>query len=148
MSENQSGRDEKGLTLSSRTMLRLLVQFTKLLAASNKLGDPGGYELLQSPLAVVELRSLLWIATEMGKRIGSISEVEAYLATHAQEDEKVINEGLIQSNRSILEEVLENSDLQKCEKCGSPRCLTCQECHNCESELDSAPKHTPTRIIN
>ena len=144
MSDSQpSSRDEKGLTLSGRTILRLLLQFSKLLAASNKLGGKAGYELLQSPLVLVELRSLLWIATEMGKRIGSIAEVEAYLNGHNETDETTLIEGMKQSGRELLEEVLEHSGLPKCTSCGKLMCPICRECHECSTDKNHKLTHTP-----
>ena len=49
MSDQPSSRDEKGLTLSGRTMLRILMEFGKALTASRKLGEDKGFELFQNP---------------------------------------------------------------------------------------------------
>lgn len=131
MSEQQSGRDEKGLTISGRTMLRLLMEFGKTLLASRKLGNKPGYELLQSPTILLEIRALLWIASQMAKRVGSREEVEAYLKRHSEADEKTIIDGMAEAGKAILEDVLAHGGLKKCPSCDDMICPICQECHKC-----------------
>jgi hypothetical protein len=135
MSDQPSGRDEKGLTISGRTMLRLLTEFGKVLAASRKLGDKSGYELLQTPTITLEIRSLLWIAMQMAKRIGSNEEVEAYLKKHSEADEKVIFDGMSETGKAILEEAMAHGGVPKCTSCGKVVCPICKECHSCTNNL-------------
>lgn len=136
MSEQKPGRDEKGLTISGRTMLRLLMEFGKALLASRKLGNQAGYELLQSPTILLEIRALLWIASQMAKRIGSKEEVESYLETHREEDEKAILDGMIEASRALLDDVLAHGGLKKCPSCSDLICPICQKCHKCTEGKD------------
>jgi len=140
----QSGRDEKGLTLSGRVILRILMEFGKTVAAAKQLGDDRDYELLQTPTVLLEIRSLLWIATEMAKRIGSLDAVDAYLQLHSEEDEKAIREGMAQTGRALMEEVLSQGGIPKCEKCGRIVCPICRECHICGEKSQTHDfAHTP-----
>lgn len=136
MSEQQSGRDEKGLTISGRTMLRLLMEFGNVLAASRKLGEKAGYELLQTPTILLEIRSILWIATQMAKRVGSREEIEAYLSKHSEADEKAMFDGMAEAGKAMLEEVLAHGGIPKCTSCGQIVCPICKECHSCTKNQD------------
>lgn len=136
MSENHSGRDEKGLTISGRTMLRLLLEFSKALLASRKLGEKPGYELLQNPTILLEVRNLLWISSQMSKRIGSSEDVAAYLDKHKEADDKAILDGMAEAGRALLDEVISHSGLKRCSSCNELVCPICKECHNCNHSKD------------
>jgi hypothetical protein len=107
------------------------MEFGKTVAAAKQLGDDRSYELLQTPAVLLEIRSLLWIATEMVKRIGSLDAVDAYLKAHSEEDDKSIREGMAQTGRALMEEVLAQGGIPKCEKCDRVVCPICRECHAC-----------------
>lgn len=144
MSEQQpSNRDEKGLTISGRTMLRILVEFSKTLAASRKLGEDKGLELLQNPAILLEIRSLLWIASQMASRIGGSKEVESYLSAHAEEDEKTVLDGMTETGRELLEDLLAQGGIPKCASCGHLVCPICRECHDCSKNRHHDLGHTP-----
>lgn len=132
MSDQPSSRDEKGLTLSGRTMLRILMEFGKALTASRKLGEDKGFELFQNPSILLEVRSLLWLAAEMAKRIGSVKDVEAYLSAHADEDEKTVLDGMKNMGLALVEEILTQGGIPKCTRCGQMVCPICRECHDCD----------------
>ena len=138
----QSGRDEKGLTISGRTMLRILIEFGKTVAAAKQLGDDRNYELLQTPAVLLEIRSLLWVASEMAKRIGNLDTVDAYLKAHSEEDEKSIRDGMAQTGRALMEEMLAQGGIPKCEKCDRIVCPICRECHIC-GDKGKPHEHTP-----
>lgn len=143
MSEHHSGRDEKGLTLSGRTMLRLLSEFGRLLSASMKIGNKPGYEVLQTPTIISEIRTLLWMASEIAKRVGPQEELEAYLAKHAKADEKVVLEGMSKAGTAFFEEALAYGGVSKCTICGKLMCPICQCCHNCEKREEHQVSSTP-----
>jgi hypothetical protein len=145
MSEQNPGRDEKGLTISGRTMLRILLEFARLLAASRKVGNKLTYEVLQTPTILVEIRALLWIASGMAKRLGSREEIEAYLAKHTEEDERIIRVGASEVEKTLMEEALIHGGVPKCPKCHEFTCPMCKECHSCEKrESHSSPFDFPS----
>lgn len=131
MSEQQSGRDEKGLTISGRTMLRLMMKFGKTLLDAQKLGSKAGFELLQTPTVLLEVRALIWIASQMAKRIGSREELSSYLKQHEEADEKSILDGMAEVDKALLDEVIAHGGLKKCTSCDGMVCPICQECHAC-----------------
>ena len=127
-------------------MLRILTEFGKVLTASKKMGEDKSLgQLLDNPMILLEVRSLLWVATEMAKRIGNLSEVEAYLNSHAEEDEKSILEGMKDAGRAMLEDILSQGGIPKCASCGNIKCPICRECHKCggDSKRDHEVMHSP-----
>lgn len=107
------------------------MEFGKTVAAAKQLGDDRDYELLQTPTVLLEVRSLLWIATEMAKRIGNLDAVDAYLQVHSEEDAKSIREGMAQTGRALMDELLAQGGIPKCAKCDRIVCPICRECHIC-----------------
>ena len=144
MSEQQqpSGKDEKGLTLSGRTILRIMIEFNKVLSASRQIGDNKGFELIQTPTVLLELKSLLWIAQEMAKRIGDVQTVETYLKAHFDEDRKVVREGLRESGKELVDELLAMAGIPKCQTCGHLVCPICNVCHNCDRDKSHGFDHS------
>lgn len=143
MSEQQpSGKDEKGLTLSGRTMLRIMVEFNKVLSASREIGDKHGFELIQTPTVLVEIRSLLWIAHEMAKRLGGPSVVDPYLQAHAEEDKRAVRDGMKETGKELIDEMLAMAGIPKCPKCDHLICPICRECHTCEKDETHGHEHS------
>jgi len=98
------------------------------------------YEVLQTPTILVEIRTLLWIASGMAKRLGSLVEVEDYLAEHAEEDERTVLAGTTELEKTLIAEALARSGVPRCPKCHEPTCPMCRECHSCEKrESHSSP---------
>jgi len=128
--------DEKGLTLSGRTILRLFHEFNRALAAGKRVGDDSGFEMLLHPTMLVEIKALLWIAHGMNQRIGKDTEVQAYLREHEAEDVKTIEEGIGGDATAGLIDKL-TAIFGVCEKCKKMKCPVCRRCHACDGKTES-----------
>lgn len=122
--------DEKGLTLSGRTILRLFHEFDRALKAAKRVGEDGSFDLLLHPTMLVEIKALFWIAHEMNKRIGKDEEVQAYLRAHEAEDVKNVEDGI----QGEIMDRLGASLFGACERCKKPMCPNCRRCHACENK--------------
>lgn len=129
-------RDDKGLTLGSRTMLRLYLEFTRTERAMNRTGDrPEGMgDVVRNPNVVAAIGDLLVVASEMGKKIGTEREVAAYLLEHEEEDNQWFNDNAPDEPEppfvTHIKEMLMSG--APCPKCGEPTCRACKECHQCD----------------
>lgn len=123
--------DEKGLTLSGRTILRLFHEFNRALVAGKRVGDDSGFEMLLHPTILVEIKALFWIAHEMSKRLGKDTEVQAYLREHEAEDVKTVEDGIIEEAHGLIDK-LGAALFGACEKCKKMKCPSCRRCHACE----------------
>ncbi len=123
--------DEKGLTLSGRTILRMFHEFNRALDASKRVGEDNGFEMLLHPTILVEIKALLWIAHEMSKRIGKDVEVLAYLREDEADDVKTVENGVVEETNGLIEK-LGAALFGACEKCKKMKCPSCRRCHKCE----------------
>lgn len=140
MDEPKKKVDEKGLTLSGRTILRLYHEFDRALRASKRVGEEITFDLILHPTMLVEIKALLWIAHEMSKRVGKDEDVQAYLRAHEAEDVKIVEDG-IESDAAGIIDRLGASLFGVCEKCKKMLCPNCRRCHACASK-----RSDPTQV--
>jgi len=146
----KTGRDEKGLTMGHRAMLRLLMVYNQVGSAASKIGDCTdiGY-LLGTPMVASAVQDLLVFSTEVAKKIGTPEELAAYLNDHASEDnaffEKQRKTHYDANKRSVAEKLHDLVDGPPCEVCGETTCKVCDSCHSCGTH-DSQPP--PPALMN
>lgn len=134
-----ANRDEKGLTLSGRVMLRLMFALGDNLQATRKLGEQvHWYELVNDPKVILEIRTLLWMASSMARRIGGHDEVLAYIRAHEDADEKAVLDGMKEDSAQLVT-LLKAGGIPSCSKCGKTVCPLCGECHGCDESAKDKP---------
>lgn len=145
--EKKSARDEKGLTLGGRTMLRIYLEFGRISTAAARLGERIPLEeILVQRTMMVEVLDLLMLASGMGQKLGSVEDVRRYLEQHRDEDDKSMSElrkGLHEKHGAklapllgqVVDQMLARGD--PCEVCGQKKCVSCHECHACAERKGS-----------
>lgn len=136
-----SKRDEKGLTLSGRALIRLVTEFVRVERAYNKLSTETSLsEIISQPTVAVRVGDLLILAREMAERIGSEEEIAAYLREHEAEDDAWFREQSEQKQTQTVEQQKHAllNEIEKalmngppCAACGKPTCVACDQCHHC-----------------
>jgi hypothetical protein len=135
-----ANRDEKGLTLSGRVMLRLMFAIGANLMATRKLGEQTHWDqMVNDPKVLLEIRTLLWMASRMAERIGNFDEVLTYINSHESEDEQAILDGMKEDSRKIIESLLKAGGVPSCPKCNKTVCPVCRECHDCDESANKRP---------
>ena len=129
-----SNRDEHGLTLSGRAILRLLIEVEETTDALRDLGAPSGLsESIRNPKVIRHLKTLIWLAVKMVEKIDKGKDpIVAYLKSHEKEDAKTIDDDIKETVPRILKDILK--DVMKCEKCGDSMCVTHRVCHHCDDQ--------------
>jgi hypothetical protein len=150
----KKGRDEKGLTLGHRSMLRLLVVFNQTGTAAAKVDDTTdiGY-LLGTPLVASAVQDLLVFATALGEKIGSPEKIAAYLNMHAAEDNAFFEKqradhyaaAKAAKHAELLDDLKAVLDGPPCDECEQPTCNVCKGCHSCDSGEE---EKTPAPTLN
>jgi len=143
-------RDEQGLTMGHRAMLRLLVVFNQTGQAAAKLDDTTdlGY-LLGTPLVASAVQDLLVFATALADKIGTPEVIAAYLNLHAAEDNaffvKQRDEHYAarkaEKHQELMAEFHEMMKGPPCDDCKAPTCRGCGQCHACQDST-TEPTHT------
>lgn len=139
-----SGRDEKGLTLSGRALLRLFVEFKRTERFLNRMNvDTNIPEMISESAVAVRVADLLVLAKEMSKRIGSDEEMETYLRSREDEDDDWFRKNTAEERKQVtkkqqhalvaeIEEALLSGP--PCAVCHKPKCVACDECHHCANK--------------
>lgn len=128
----KAARDEKGLTMGHRAMLRLLMVYNQAGSSAAKIGDCTdiGY-LLGTPMVASAVQDLLVFSTEVAKKIGTPEQLAAYLNSHALEDN-----AFFEKQRKTHYDTA--CDGPPCEVCRELTCKVCSSCHSCDAR-DSQP---------
>jgi hypothetical protein len=137
-------RDEKGLTVGNRLLLRAVLEERRIVMAAGRMsGDTSLYNSLTQDTLVDCLDDLLFYARLMGKRLGHPDE----LAEHLRKSEKADLAEL----RRMRDEIQETRQVERaefmmgvaplgtftggsaqqanCDVCGKPTCPSCGGCH-------------------
>jgi hypothetical protein len=144
MSElEKSKRDEKGLTLGHRVLLRIVVEFNRALNATMRIGDPPNLrEVMDNPIILDRVFQAVTFGLMLGKKLGTFKEVEEYLRKYDDEDSQFLREEQSSTIQSMLETTATNlaHDIlmqgTDCETCGEKTCLSCKTCHSCEQKKE------------
>lgn len=147
--ESFKKRDEKGLTLGSRLMLRAMMEHQRILRSASLLrSDTSLTNVLTQETMMDVIDDLLFFARQVGEKAGTVSEVKAYLLAHEEEDTETLRALREEDNRKLHEEyakravgagtgilgVLAASARQSpsaaCDVCGEPKCPSCGGCHH------------------
>jgi hypothetical protein len=132
--------DEKGLNVRDRTLLRVLVEYHRIVRAGARTGETVSLDyILTQQTMIAEISDLLKATATMAEHIGmNIDETIRYLADKDEEDRKVFdawekehNEHQHKSNplMKLLGSLLATGE--PCANCGKPTCANCKECHEC-----------------
>ena len=129
-----SKRDEQGLTLSGRTIIRLALESNRIFGALDEINEAKSLRrIAENPFALVILRRLLWLGVQMIDRIGS-EKVEAYVKSHEKADNEAVEAEIKEFGEGLLSKLFPKS---KCERCGNQKCLAHQTCHHCEDSKET-----------
>lgn len=149
-------RDEQGLTMGHRSMLRLLVVFNQTGQAAAKIDDSTdiGY-ILGTPMVASAIQDILVFATALGEKIGQPEKIAAYLNNHALEDNAFFEKQRAEhyaamqaaKHAEMLKEMKAVLDGPPCDECENPTCNICKSCHVC-SDDDDADKKKPGVTLN
>ncbi len=150
-------RDEKGLTLGMRLMLRAAVEQQRILRSASLLrSDTSLANILAQETMMDVLDDLLFFATQMGEKLGDVSVVKAHLAVHEEDDEKQLIEIREANHRKKQEEYAKRSGAGgllsalvaaraasgspgACDVCGRPLCADCGHCHHHDGDKKPEP---------
>lgn len=115
------GRDERGLTLSLRTLLRFHLELHAAFAAGARIGEVLSFkEALLSPLVMEQAAYLNTVA-------------EGVLRKFADDEEKLLDhlDAMAESDLEALDSLLQKT-AASCGTCGRAFCPDCKVCHSCE----------------
>jgi hypothetical protein len=140
--------DEKGLNVKDRTLLRVLVEYHRIVRAGARMGENISIDfILTQQTMIAEIMDLLKVAATQAEGIGmNIDETIRYLVTKDEEDRKVFAEWEKQHNEhqhkdnplvKLLSGLLATGD--PCSSCGKPTCANCKECHDCGTKVTNQP---------
>jgi hypothetical protein len=134
-------RDEKGLTLGSRLVLRLMIEYNRVMDAAHAVnGDTSMHNVFVQETMIDIIADVIFYGSCIGERLGSVSEVKAYNARHEDEDTEMLDklreelrakvrEQARQNQTSFLKAVTESIE-KKCGVCGAVLCNQCGACHH------------------
>lgn len=133
-------RDEKGLTVGNRLLLRAVLEERRIVMAAGRMGgDTSFYNSLEQDTLVDLLDDLMFYARLMGERLGAPDE----LIEHLRKSEKADLEELrrlrdethdkINQTRDELtqmrDRLISGMRPATCDLCGKPMCPSCGSCH-------------------
>lgn len=145
---DRPGRDELGLTLSTRQILRIMMEYGRIAIAAGKTGQSTHLaEIAANPTMTLEILNLLVLAHGVGRKIGKPTDVTSYLRRHEDEDLETL-ETLKREfageykNKTTAVDLIESLLKMKldgggpCEVCGETKCQSCGQCHDCAKRKD------------
>lgn len=158
--ETMKLRDEHGLTLSGRLILRITSNFQRYVGAVDNPGKEAIVEFFKQPIVHSDMLDLLFIGTRMAERIGSIYDVTKYLTGHEEQDDKTIetmheaqDKKLQQKDSDATEHgnhdplaaflIKRVEDVGNCQRCGGRNCISCGDCHRCQGQVQKPQTKQP-----
>lgn len=141
-------RDEKGLTLGSRLMLRAMMEHQRIFRAASLLrSDTSLANVLTQETMMDVVDDLLFFARQVGEKIGNVPDVKAYLLAHEEEDTETLRSLREDDNKKMQEEYAKRTvsmgtgvlgalvasaraTSATCDVCGQPKCPGCGGCHH------------------